>query len=140
LFEEALCLSQELGNPLGAALELKNLGLVAVALGDYPTARHYLRQALSTAHDRRFLGRAIDCLVTTALLFAAEGRAERALDLVGVTIPRLAVDKHIRDETRLRVQLETEFGPEAVAAAIDHGKECDLFKVARAVLAELEQE
>ena len=40
--EQALSLHTELGNPLGQAQDLGNLGLVAFEQGDYEAAKDYL--------------------------------------------------------------------------------------------------
>jgi hypothetical protein len=100
LYEETLARSQELHDPFATTFALKQLGFVAIATGDYPTARQHPQQALSKAYDLEALRLVTDCLVAVALLFAAEDQSEHALDLLGVTLPRLAIDKHVRDEAR----------------------------------------
>ena len=45
--EQALALHRQLGNPLGEAIALGNLGAVALDQGDYAAAKDYLEQALA---------------------------------------------------------------------------------------------
>jgi predicted ATPase/DNA-binding SARP family transcriptional activator len=140
LFEECMTISTKLADARRTVFAHKQFAFVEIALGDYPAARQHLHQALSAAHDHRNLPFIIDCLVAMALLFAAEGQAERALELLGFTVSRPAVGKHARNEARLRAELEAEFGPDAVEAAIARGQGQDPAAVARAVLADLEDE
>ncbi len=136
LYDEAHVLAEQLfAQP---ALPFEKLGDIARATRDYTLARRYYYQALKRLHDNGYLPYAVACLVRVALLYASQGMGERALDILGVTIPHPALNKNMRDEARLRAELEAEFGLEAVAEAIERGKDRDVFEVAREVLAELE--
>lgn len=137
LYDEARVLAEQLF--VQPALPFEKLGDVARATGDYALARRYYYLALKRLHDSIDLPSIVVCLVHVALFYASQGMGERTLDILGVTIPRPALNKHRRDETRLHAELEAEFGLEAVEAAIERGKDRDPLELAREVLVELEQ-
>ena len=97
-----------------------------------------LRYALAADTVDPFL--VADSILGSALVCAALGKHDKALEWVGVTSPYQWLDKYQQDDKPILIaQLEAQFGPDAVEAAIERGKDRDLFEVAREVLAELEQ-
>ncbi len=81
-----------------------------------------------------------DSILGSALAYTGLGQHDKALEWVGATSSAQWLDKYQQDERPVLIaQLEAEFGPDAVEAAIERGKERDLFEVAREVLAELER-
>jgi predicted ATPase/DNA-binding SARP family transcriptional activator len=126
-------------SPNHVSEKLAKLGLVAQATGKMRDAYDHLGRSLELAVDHNLPVQTIQILVYVALAFAHDGHKKRALDLLGYTIPRPAIDKLTFEETRLRAELEAEFGPEAVGAAIERGKDLDPLELAREVLAEIRQ-
>ena len=49
--EQALAIERQLGNPLGEANQLGNLGVVAIDQADYEAAKTYLEQSAHLYHQ-----------------------------------------------------------------------------------------
>src|SRR5205085_107110 len=74
LFEEALAINREIGNPGEEAFNLMGLGVLSQREGDPATARQLYRRTLVIRHalgETRMTARALECL---AGLLAEEGR------------------------------------------------------------------
>ena len=82
---------QEIGQRQTAASCLVKLGQVCRELGRYVEARQYLRRALAITAELRDGPRMLDAAINLALLLAAEGEKERALELA-ILIKRYPVE------------------------------------------------
>jgi len=77
-------------------------------------------------------------LAGTATLLAAEGEKERALELLALVLHHPASWQWTKDRAAALVaELEAELSPDAVAAALEHGRTRDLAATVAELLAEL---
>lgn len=79
---ESLGILQEIGQRQTAASCLIKLGQVCTELGQYIEARQHLKKALVITTELQDGSQMIDVALNLALLLAAEGERERALELV----------------------------------------------------------
>lgn len=125
-------------SPYAVAYSHKQLGWTYSGLGETGKARQHFVAALRLVGEARDSSLTVCILLDVASLLAREHEPQRALMLLGVTLTHPAANVHLQDQARLRDDLQAEFGPEAVAAAIERGRDRDLFEVAREALAVLE--
>ena len=121
---------------------LFKLAFAVLAMDDTAGARAYLRQGLTLVTGSGLSGQSEavpNGILCAALLYAVQREYSCALEWFGVTAACQSPNKNTWAEACLRTQLEAEFGPAAVAVAIERGKDRELFEVAREVLAELER-
>jgi tetratricopeptide (TPR) repeat protein len=120
LLEEGLAINRKVGDKWGIGNSLSSLGEVALKQGDLMTARGYLRESLEislTLGDRRGIAYLLEYF---AGLAALQGKAERAIRLVGAA-------------ASLRVELGSPLSP-AERIKLD-----ELIAPAQAGLSELDQ-
>jgi ATP/maltotriose-dependent transcriptional regulator MalT len=135
LAEEALALVRP--HPLRERFIARVLAMVACGLGDYDQARQQIHTVFvqETRPGIRLL-----TLPMVALFQAHEGNLERAAELLGLSFTHPASAKgwleHWPLITRLRQQLETQLGAEALAAAWENGSRLDLDTIVKQALVE----
>jgi predicted ATPase/DNA-binding SARP family transcriptional activator len=132
--QESLALRNKLDYQSGQAWPLRILGNAACGLGDLKGARRYFRQAL----EKPMTSRVLLTLVGIATLLVAEGRKERAVELLALVEHHPASWQWAKDRSApLVAQLEVELPPAIVAAARERGWTRDLDATVAELLFEL---
>ena len=142
-YEESLFLNRELGNRSGVVVVLVNLGNFACDQGDYAAARDYLGECLKLCQQLKAKFFATAALDSMAILYKAQGQAERAVrcfaaaqalnDAISYSRPPLEQEKLDRALESLRSTL----GEEAFAFAWEQGR---AMTFDQAIVAALEDE
>ncbi len=122
----------------GIAANHGYLGDIAVALHEFEEAEHHYQQQLRMFSEA---GRQMPNTLATLLLFArlmlAQGRKERAMELLAFVRHHPAIWKRSRDEAaRLLATLQGELLPEVFAAACERGQRLEVDSVVEELLAE----
>jgi predicted ATPase len=117
---------------------LRVLGRAACGMGDLGGAKRYFRQALETAMTERATPFVLATFDGIAMLLAAEGERERALELSSLILHHPAIWQAIKDSAAsLVAELEAELPPDVVAAAQERGRARDLEATVAELLVEL---
>jgi tetratricopeptide (TPR) repeat protein len=83
LYEQALSLFRELGNPWGANIVLQNLAFIAQRRNDYERARALFGESLTNSQELQDKLTSASCLVGLAGTIAALGQPHIAAQLFG---------------------------------------------------------
>ncbi|NTU77987.1 MAG: tetratricopeptide repeat protein [Chloroflexales bacterium] len=130
--------SRESGSQRSVSSSLCHLGLAECALGELHAARHLLTEALRTAQAVGAQDLTLDALGALAELLAAEGRLERAVDLLALVHHHPAAPQRSRRRgERLLSELTRRLPTERIDRAIQRGTAHDLEAAANALLAEI---
>jgi non-specific serine/threonine protein kinase len=84
-WQEAVTLHRQLGNQMGAAFILANLGLLTARMGQHDRAGAWLVECLRLSHHLDYKLLIMYCLIGMGELAAAAGRIRRAVRLWGAT-------------------------------------------------------
>jgi tetratricopeptide (TPR) repeat protein len=84
LIEESLAIMRELGEKMGIAVSLGNLGHVAGNQGDYAQARSLIEESLGIFRDLGDKRGIAECLVDLGCVANDEGRADSAMRLLAL--------------------------------------------------------
>ena len=136
---ESLALSKRLDMPEFRPWASRVLGEAMCGLGDFQRARTCFYQALETTMMVGQMSQLLLALVGTAILLAAEGERERALELLALALHHPASLQWAKDRaTSLVTELEAELSPDVAAAALERGRTRDLEATVAKLLDELE--
>jgi ATP/maltotriose-dependent transcriptional regulator MalT len=136
-YKQSLPLNQRSGLPLETAVSFSELGQAATALRNALEARQHFREALSLGLEMQLAPPLLETIVGIARLFAMEGVAVRAIELLSLVLNHPASHQELRDRaTRLLNQLEAEGSPPWYVAAQEHGQALILENIAAELLAE----
>jgi tetratricopeptide (TPR) repeat protein len=125
--QESLELSQQHDDRPGMLRSFRVLGEAACGLGDLPGARKHFRHALEAVATIRTLYYLLLALVKIAALLAAEGKRERALELLALVLHHPANWQYTTERAEsLVAELEAELPPDMAAAAWERGRARDL--------------
>jgi len=97
-YQEALSIGRDIQDQRTILVCLNNLGENACALEDYAGARAYLAEALEIATQTQVVAMQLKVLVNVAVLFAKQGRRERAAALLGVAYRHPAGHRETREQ------------------------------------------
>jgi predicted ATPase len=126
-YRKAMTVSQEIGYQLNVAINLANMGNAAVALDDDTAAARYYREAMHKALEIGVIPYALDDLVGLAGVMARAGRAERALELLGLALHHPAIWGETRSTIEsLLTDLRAKLPPDVVEAGLERGKSLEL--------------
>ncbi len=140
LAQKGLILAEKCSDPTQVPVCLRVLGLAACGLGDLKGARRYLHQALEAGMTVRAMPWVLDIFHGIAMLLAAEGERERALELLTLALHHPAYALIMRDrDASLVAQLEAELPPDVAAAAQERGRARDLDATVAELLIELQE-
>ncbi len=124
LAEQAVTLFEEAGYFWGSATNFGRLGDIAVALHEFDEARYYYQQ-----HLRMFAGaggptpQTLESLLHFARLFIAQGKHERAAEVLAFALQHPASYRISRDEAgQLLAQVQQEMPADVFAAACKRGE------------------
>lgn len=135
LHRQSLVLRRAAGDRWGIAYSLNQLGRVARLAGSPDEARARLLEALRTAHDCRALPIVLEVLAELAVLHAAAGEEDRALELLYPILRHPARAHRTHDTTaRLLARLEIRHVTPRVAAV--PGAAATIEEIVRRLLAE----
>ena len=142
IHERSLQLHHDLGFSYDTSYQHKQIAFDACLLGDYHAGREHFRSALTQLQGKEVRGMHIlaDVLIGCALLLAAAGDLERAVELLALAerYPDAGgCDRHDRDEEHLREDLRAELPPDIFQAAWQRGTALPLEDLAAGLLAEL---
>jgi predicted ATPase/class 3 adenylate cyclase/tRNA A-37 threonylcarbamoyl transferase component Bud32 len=136
-YQEALSIYRTLDNQFGTALISSNLGHVAAALGDVKTAfSHYLR-ALQISIEIQAMQIVLETLAGLAGLKVAGGEAERALELLGLSLHHPASNPEVQQVAdSILTKLRAELPVDVVEAGLKKGRSLDFDTVIQELLVE----
>jgi predicted ATPase/class 3 adenylate cyclase/Tfp pilus assembly protein PilF len=145
LFAEALETSQRMGDQSAVAFLLNSLGWSARLQGQYPQARVYYNDGLRLVMQLDNQRDTADYLVDTGLFFAAQGRPEKFVRLLGMAESSFQNYVETRFNPFMRAEIEecivrarTSLGEDAYAAAWKCGKQTTLDEGVNFALRELQ--
>jgi tetratricopeptide (TPR) repeat protein len=119
-FQKSMTLFKDVGDIgvlWGIAWSLNGLGKTACALGAYQESRQYFQKALRSAMHAPSIPEALDILVGMAILLAASGKKEQAMELSAIPLHHPASRQITRERVaRLLAELGVELTLEQVEA------------------------
>jgi tetratricopeptide (TPR) repeat protein len=136
-YEECQVIDEEIGERMGLALALGNLGHVCIAQGQDAAAWNYVQRSLHENVDMQDIPHALADLGGIAHLKLRAGQPERAAELLGLALRHPATYSEIEDDTEaVLASLREALGAEELEAALARGAELDLEQVVAEILAE----
>jgi tetratricopeptide (TPR) repeat protein len=136
LLQESLDIKRETGNRQSMVHSLRWLGRVACQLGKYQEAKRRYDEALQITTDIGVAPLTAAVLVGVADLLAAQGKLERATELLYVIRPDARDDQEITDEVDAMLnELQSRLSPEVAAACRRRGEAAPPGQVISEILA-----
>jgi hypothetical protein len=136
-YEQTRVIFEEIGERLGVAVALSNLGDVSISLEQDGAAWAYLRQSLQENLAMQDTPHALGDLVYIAQLRSRAGQPQRGGELLGLALRHPASNSEVERNAHLVLEaLRAELEPEAMEAALARGAEMDLEQVVEQILAE----
>ncbi len=135
--QEGLALAKQIGNKWLIAVTLSHLGLVTCALHDDQASSRSFVEALTLAMDIGSAPWALNALAGLARLWAGQGRAEQAAELLGLALHHPASDNNVKEIAEpLLAELQATLPPALIQAALARGRARELAQTVAEVLAE----
>ncbi len=132
---KGLALFREIGDRWGVANTLCNLGNIAIALKEYPAGLRYLRQALEIAADLQATPLVLEALVGMAQVLFQEGALLRSLRILATVLHQPGWEREALDQAEhLLDRLRAALSPDAVASALEEGRQRSVEQVLEEVL------
>ncbi len=141
IFEESVTLFRQLRTPDPLCRELANLGPAVLGLGEIARAQQHLVEALGIASSIQLKTAVLCALASTALLLAASGQPERAVEVYALASrdPLVANSRWFEDVVGVQVTAASAaLPPDVVTAAKARGKARDLNGTLTELLAEFQ--
>ena len=136
-YEQCQVIFEEIGERMGAALALGNLGMVCVAQGQDGAAWEYLRRALREQVTMQDIPHTLVYLVDMLHLRVRAGQPERAAELLGLALHHPASYSEVERAAQPVLEaLREELGAEELEAALARGVGMELEQVVEEILAE----
>jgi tetratricopeptide (TPR) repeat protein len=137
LYREALPLLQEINHKWGIAAVHDNLGYIAVLFGDLVDTRIHFKEALRIGEEIGASTTTLDVMVGVARLLAAEGKPERASELIGMVRAQSGANSEIeRKVNATLITVAPQISDEMIQAALERGKTLNMTEVVKAFLAD----
>jgi len=119
----------------------KGMAYAQCGLGDFSSAKHYLREAFETALINNAPGWQVQCLPAAALIAASDADLERATELLSLSFHHPAGATGWLEKfpliTSLRERLESELSPAAFQGSWNNGRRLSLSETVAALKDEL---